>query len=248
MKTFIRGILTTVLVFTFTLIPTIMYAEQIVNQEIIGTYGKEEVIKQMSESLKNEFPEITDENIKELEESLRTNETIDNLMNKYTDKIMKDLTTDEIEDINIEEDLKTLASAEEPKNIENTGNDLEKRLETILGRINGVGEVKVLITYSESNKTVAMYNENLKQSSTEENDTSGGTRKITETDTSKEIIYKEENGEKVPITEQIIMAKIEGAVITAKGAGNANVKANIIQAVEAATGIPTHKIQVFEMN
>ena len=143
---------------------------------------------------------------------------------------------------------KTLTSAEEPKNIENTGNDLEKRLETILGRINGVGEVKVLITYSESNKTVAMYNENLKQSSTEENDTSGGTRKITETDTSKEIIYKEENGEKVPITEQIIMAKIEGAVITAKGAGNANVKANIIQAVEAATGIPTHKIQVFEMN
>ncbi len=143
---------------------------------------------------------------------------------------------------------KTLASAEEAKKIENTGNDLEKRLETILGRINGVGEVKVLITYSESNKTVAMYNENLKQSSTEENDTSGGTRKITETDTSKEIIYKEENGEKVPITEQIIMAKIEGAVITAKGAGNANVKANIIQAVEAATGIPTHKIQVFEMN
>lgn len=143
---------------------------------------------------------------------------------------------------------KALASAEEAKNIENTGNDLEKRLETILGRINGVGEVKVLITYSESNKTVAMYNENLKQSSTEENDTSGGTRKITETDTSKEIIYKEENGEKVPITEQIIMAKIEGAVITAKGAGNANVKANIIQAVEAATGIPTHKIQVFEMN
>lgn len=107
MKTFIRGILTTVLVFTFTLIPTIMYAEQIVNQEIIGTYGKEEVIKQMSESFKNEFPEITDENIKELEDSLRTNETIDNLMNKYTDKIMKDLTTDEIEDINIEEDLKT---------------------------------------------------------------------------------------------------------------------------------------------
>ena len=107
MKTFIRGILTTVLVFTFTLIPTIMYAEQIVNQEIIGTYGKEEVIKQMSESLKNEFPEITDENIKELEDSLRTNETIDNLMNKYTDKIMKDLTTDEIENINIEDDLKT---------------------------------------------------------------------------------------------------------------------------------------------
>ena len=97
-----------------------------------------------------------------------------------------------------------------------------------------------------------IWKEDKKEAKQEENanayKTSGGTRKITETDTSKEIIYKEENGEKVPITEQIIMAKIEGAVITAKGAGNANVKANIIQAVEAATGIPTHKIQVFEMN
>ena len=29
--------------------------------------------------------------------------------------------------------------------------------------------------------------------------------------------------------------------------GNANIKANIVQAVEAATGLATHKIQVFEM-
>ena len=43
---------------------------------------------------------------------------------------------------------KTLASVEETHNTENTENDLEKRLEAILGKINGVGEVKVLITYS----------------------------------------------------------------------------------------------------
>lgn len=33
----------------------------------------------------------------------------------------------------------------------------------------------------------------------------------------------------------------------AKGASNGAVKSNIIQAVEAATGLPAHKIQVFEM-
>ena len=136
MKTFIRGILTTVLVFTFTLIPTIMYAEQIVNQEIIGTYGKEEVIKQMSESLKNEFPEITDENIKELEDSLRTNETIDNLMNKYTDKIMKDLTTDEIEDINIEEDLKTFMEENKTTIEEATGKSIsDEKLDELVEEV-----------------------------------------------------------------------------------------------------------------
>ena len=44
------------------------------------------------------------------------------------------------------------------------------------------------------------------------------------------------------------MPKIEGAVITAEGAGNINVKTNIIQAVSAATGLSTYRIQVFEMS
>lgn len=41
---------------------------------------------------------------------------------------------------------------------------------------------------------------------------------------------------------------IEGAIITARGANNSNVKTNIISAVEAVTGLPTHKIQVFQMS
>ena len=126
-------------------------------------------------------------------------------------------------------------------------NDLETKLEEILSRIQGVGEVKVLLNYSESSEVVAMYNETSKTSNTEETDTSGGTRKIQETDTQKDIIYQEDNGEKTPITQKIVKPKIEGAIITAKGANQANVKANIIQAVEAVTGLATHKIQVFEM-
>lgn len=125
--------------------------------------------------------------------------------------------------------------------------DLETKLEEILSQIQGVGEVKVLLNYSESSEVVAMYNETSKTSNTEETDTSGGTRKIQETDTQKDIIYQEDNGEKTPITQKIVQPKIEGAIITAKGANQANVKANIIQAVEAVTGLATHKIQVFEM-
>lgn len=45
----------------------------------------------------------------------------------------------------------------------------------------------------------------------------------------------------------MIKPKIEGAIITAVGAGNGTVKNNIVQAVEAVTGLQTHKIQVFEM-
>ena len=135
----------------------------------------------------------------------------------------------------------------ETTNIQNA-DDLEKKLENILSKIQGVGEVTVCINYSESSEVVAMYNENSKVSTTEETDTSGGVRKIEQTDVQKDIVYKEEDGEKTPITQKIVQPKIEGAIIAAKGAGNATIKTNIIQAVEAVTGLATHKIQVFEMN
>ena len=125
---------------------------------------------------------------------------------------------------------------------------LEEKLEDILSKIEGVGSVKVFINYSESSETVAMYNENSKTSTTEETDKSGGTRKVEQTDSQKEVIYQEQNGSKIPIVQKTVEPKIEGAIITAKGAGDINVKTSIIQAVEAATGLATHKIQVFTMS
>lgn len=149
---------------------------------------------------------------------------------------------------------KQLATTNSNQNISITPNEtentevLEKKLEDILSKIQGVGEVSVCINYSESSEVVAMYNENSKTSTTEENDDSGGTRKIEETDTQKDVIYQEDDGTKTPITAKIIKPKIEGAIITAQGVNDANVKNNIIQAVEAITGLATHKIQVFEMS
>ena len=129
----------------------------------------------------------------------------------------------------------------------NTSNELEIKLEEILAKIQGVGEVNVFINYSESSEIIPMYNENTQTSNTEETDTSGGTRTIEETDSQKEIIYEENDGQKTVITQKVVEPQIEGAIITAKGAENAEVKTSIIQAVEAVTGLPTHKIQVFEM-
>ena len=132
---------------------------------------------------------------------------------------------------------------------QNSNSDsLEENLENLLSNIEGVGSVKDFINYSESSETVAMYNENSKTSTTEETDKSGGTRKVEQTDSQKEVIYQEQNGTKTPIVQKTVEPKIEGAIITAKGAGDINVKTSIIQAVEAATGLATHKIQVFTMS
>lgn len=144
---------------------------------------------------------------------------------------------------------KKLASEMIPVNTGSSDNedDITKRLEEILSSMNGVGKVKVMITYARTSQTVPIYNEDSNSKNTEETDKQGGIRKIEEIDTKKEVIYKEENGEKIPITQSTISPKIEGAIITAEGAQNAIVKTNIIQAVEAVTGLATHKVQVFEM-
>ncbi len=66
--------------------------------------------------------------------------------------------------------------------------DLEKRLESILSKIDGVGKVSVLVTYSQSNTVIPMYNESMSKSVTEETDTSGGVRTIQSEDSEKSVV------------------------------------------------------------
>lgn len=143
-----------------------------------------------------------------------------------------------------EDSTKKLA---ENKEEDSKSDDLEMKLENILAKINGVGNVKVLVTYSQTSRVIPMYDEDSTQTTTEETDSSGGTRITNEISSKKDIIYEEKEDGKSPITQSVVSAKIEGAIVTAEGAQNAEVKTNIIQAVEAVTGLATYKIQVFEM-
>lgn len=52
----------------------------------------------------------------------------------------------------------------------NNEDKLVMDLEEILSKINGVGAVKVMVTYAETSKTIPVYNEENSQESTEEKD------------------------------------------------------------------------------
>lgn len=125
--------------------------------------------------------------------------------------------------------------------------ELERKLENILGTIKNVGKVNVLLNYSESSSLVPLYNESTTTSSTEEGDSTGGTRNVTETETKKDVVFSENSGEKNPVTQKTAMPTIQGAIITAEGANDVNVRTNIINGVCAITGLSIDKIQVFEM-
>ena len=154
---------------------------------------------------------------------------------------------DKKEDTKSTDSNKKLATQEQSIT-EQKDNNLCNQLEDILQKINGVGKVKVLITYSQTSQTVPLYNEDSSQKDIQEQDKTGGTRKVVETDVKKEVIYQETNGTKTPITQSTVSPKVEGAIITAQGATNTSIKADIIQAVEAVTGLASHKIQVFAMS
>ena len=121
--------------------------------------------------------------------------------------------------------------------------DLELRLENTLKKIKGVSDAHVLIRYQETEEIIPLYNENNTKSKTEEGEEKN--KKIVEEESSiKNIILTDD---KNVIVQKVISPKIEGAIVIAKGVENVTVKANVISAVEAVTGLALHKIQVFEM-
>lgn len=140
-----------------------------------------------------------------------------------------------------------MEESNKPNETNDNNENIEERLENILSNIKGVGKTQVLLTYSQTSQIIPIYDEDSSSSTTEEKDSGGGTRTVNENSTKKEVKYEENNGVKTPITQSIVNPKIEGAIITAQGANDATVKTNIIQAVEAVTGLATYKIQVFEM-
>lgn len=140
---------------------------------------------------------------------------------------------------------KRLADYNENEDNKKIEDELELKLEEILSKMEGVGKVSVMITYSKGSEIIPMQNETSKTSSTQETDSDGGTRVIEETDKTTEIIYS--NGTEIE-TQSIVNPIVRGAIVIAEGASNATVKSNIISAVEATTGLATYKVQVFEMN
>ncbi len=128
-----------------------------------------------------------------------------------------------------------------------TEQNLETKMENILATIKDVGKVNVFINYSETSSFVPIYDEKTTTSNIMEEDTSGGHRNTTETESEKQVVFSESSGSKEPIAQKTVMPVIQGAIITAEGGANAAVKTNITNAVQAVTGLSIDKIQVFEM-
>lgn len=107
MKVLIRGLLTTVMVITIFLLCSCIYVKQIINDEIISHIGRETFTTEISDSIESQMPEIDEQKKQEIKDLLDNNEQLNNIVDTISERIVADLSKDEIENIDINDDIKT---------------------------------------------------------------------------------------------------------------------------------------------
>lgn len=122
----------------------------------------------------------------------------------------------------------------------------EKQLEKLLSRVEGIGQVDVMVTIASSEEKKTLQQQDISNSSTNETDSAGGTRSQTSGSTKQEPVLVGEDG-KEPYIVQIQSPQVEGVLVVAQGAGTGSIDSEIIAAVEALFPIEAHKIKVMKM-
>ncbi len=101
MKVLIRGLLTTVMVITIFLLCSCTYVKQIINDEIISHIGRETFTTEISDSIESQMPEIDEQKKQEIKDLLDNNEQLNNIVDTISERIVADLSKDEIEKTSI---------------------------------------------------------------------------------------------------------------------------------------------------
>ena len=124
----------------------------------------------------------------------------------------------------------------------------EERLEDALRYVDGVGNVRVLITLKESEHRIVEKDGTEQYSNTTEEDAAGGSRTIGESRVEKSTIYTmDENGQNMPYVIKTISPTVEGVVVIAQGAKEQGVQDNIIEAIQVLFDIDANKIKIVKM-
>lgn len=120
---------------------------------------------------------------------------------------------------------------------------LEKKLINILSKINGVGNINVMVTLENSSEKIAATNTTTTTEQTLENDSEGGTREIIREDQTTQVMTKGNDDSLLVVKE--IKPKVQGVIVVADGAEDPTLKEKLYEAVKTALGITGNKVQVY---
>lgn len=146
-----------------------------------------------------------------------------------------------------EEENKDNPAADEITDISDYEAYLEEKTARTLRYVEGVGEVKVMITLKSGAQKIIEKDQQSSSQSTEEADSQGGTRTSNDISSDKTSIYEQNSdGSQSPYVSKELLPEIEGVIVIADGGDNAVVVQNITEAVQALFGVEAHKIKIMK--
>ncbi len=119
----------------------------------------------------------------------------------------------------------------------------ELRMADILSKIEGAGQVDVMLTYRKTEERTVAQEEIREESYTEEN---GRTAETLRTETAV-VLTEDSKGNTAPLILSAASPQIEGVVIVAQGGADPIVCSALNQAAQALLDVPAHKIAVLKM-
>lgn len=138
--------------------------------------------------------------------------------------------------------------SKENNTMEASKDEIERKLEDILEKIDGAGDVKVMITYQDSGTQVVEKDKNTSENSLEESDSTGGVRSTKEQQLQESTVYEDADAGNTPFVSKELLPQVEGILIVASGGDNQKVKQNISEAVLALFQVEAHRIKIVKMS
>ena len=127
------------------------------------------------------------------------------------------------------------ASPPQPAAKETADRETERRMAEILSKVEGAGQVDVMLTYRQTEEKNIAHNETREES--------GETLRTEYT----AILLEDGDGATEPLILTEISPVVEGVVIAAQGADSPAVAASLNQAAQALLDVPAHKVAVLKM-
>lgn len=125
----------------------------------------------------------------------------------------------------------------------------EAKLKSILSKVEGAGEVEVMITLRASKELIIEKDTPSTVTSSEEEDSTGGKRSSSERTTNETTVYNQDgSGSTSPYVIKEIEPEIEGIIVLAKGGDDPVIAKNISDAILALFRVEAHKIKVMKLN
>lgn len=123
----------------------------------------------------------------------------------------------------------------------------KNELKYILGKIEGVGQVDVMINFASGDESVPAINETHGTSSTNEKDNEGGVRNTTQNNDGKTVVMTNNGNDNTPFILKKLNPQVAGVIIVAEGADDTQVKYKILNAVTKVFELPANKVEVLTM-